>query len=34
MIKNLIKECDYDNYKGEWEIKGGTLDGTVSEVTS
>jgi hypothetical protein len=22
MIKNMIKECDYDNYEGEWEIKG------------
>jgi hypothetical protein len=22
MIKNMIMECDYDNYQGEWKIRG------------
>jgi hypothetical protein len=30
----MIKECDYDDYQGEWKIRGGPLDGTVLEVTS
>lgn len=34
MINNMIKKCDYDNYQGEWKIRGVLWMAQFLEVTS